>query len=675
MTTFTEKKRLQKASWRERNPGLLYSDERPFTGVDGEGGTVPGADHAYFLLRAGEEAVSSESGLDSWTCLDFLSSLPPRPIYVAFFFDYDVTKICEDLGWAKIWRLIHREERMPTRSHWGGGGRPFPVDVHGGEFQIDYLPRKFFKVRKRVHKDVHTPWITINDTGTFFQCPFVDFLDRWDIGTPEQRAAIRKGKEHRNAFDIAELEDIDRYNHLECRLLADGMEKFRATCKRSGYVPRAWQGPGQIAEAVFRARGIPKSKNVPMLKDARNERLLMFAANSFYGGRPEITRIGPVPGPVWQTDINSAYPYAMLSVPCLIHGEWRHETSPARRVLTEDHALVYGHFERKGSSRPRLFGLPMRRRDGSIYYPGSGRGWYWTMEIAAATHQVFTPEEAFTYRRQCECTPFGYIPDLYAMRLRLGKDALGLYLKLVLNSGFGKRCQSIGNPQYANPIDASYITAHTRTRIQHIIHSLPAHQRGECGRDVLMVATDAVFTTAPVPELPTTDLGGLSVDEHPDGIFLIQPGLYFRGDGKKPKTRGVPRTAVAEREKEFLAAWKRMCETGKENDGCVDIPVNVFIGLRQALHRNNLDLAGKWIEYKEDGSPNGKRIGFEWRTKRATLMPPVVGYGAAETFPYEGDVNTETVPYDREIGRWREALRLPFEDQPDWATIIGGDFE
>lgn len=675
MTTWTEKNAARKRSWRAANPGLVYSDDRPFTGVDGEGGTIPGTDHAYFLLRAGAEAISSETGLSSYECLEFLASLPPRPIYVAYFFDYDSTKICQDLGRAKIWRLIHREERIPKRSHWGGGGRPFPLDVHGGDFQIDYLPRKFFKVRKRLGEKSYGPWITVSDVGTFFQCPFADALDRWDIGTPEQRAAIRKGKEHRNAFDVRELPDIDKYNHLECILLAELMTRFRSACKRSGYVPRQWQGPGLIAEAVFRARGIPKSKNVPMLNDPANERLLEFAANSFYGGRPEITRLGPVRGPVWQLDINGAYPYAMLSVPCLLHGRWRHVQEPGKAVLEAPYAIVYGGFQAKPGSRARLFGLPVRRDNGSIYYPGGGNGWYWSMEITAAIHQVFTPREAFVYERQCDCQPFSYIPDLYEMRLRLGKDALGLYLKLVLNSGYGKLAQSIGSPAYANPIWAGYITSHTRTTVQLLIHRMPAHRKGECGRDVLMVATDAIFTTSRPPLEDTRELGGYTIEEHPNGVHLIQPGLYFRGDGKKPKTRGVPRTAVAERETEFVAAWQKMCRTGKEADGCVDIPVNTFIGLRQALHRNNIDLAGKWIEFREDGTANGKRIGYEWRTKRAALLPPFLGYGAAETYPYPGGPDVVTVPYSREIGAWRDNLRIHFEDQPDWASIIGGDFE
>ena len=670
--TLQEKNRLRKQRWREDNPGLLYHDDRPFVGVDGEGGTIVEGSHDYFLLRAGEEAIASPTGFTSWDCFYFLSGLNPRPIYVAYFFDYDVTMMCRDLEWAKIYRLVHRKLRYPTQSK---RAHVFPVDVHGGEFQIDWLPRKFFKVRRRLGtpdtdgRSLYGPWITVNDVGTFFQCRFTDALERWNVGTGDQRTAIAAGKAHRASFDVRDLPDIGKYNHLECRLLSDLMTDFRTVCRRSGYVPRLWQGPGQIAEAMFRARGIPKRKKIPLLNDPANERLLEFAAGSFYGGRPEVVWLGPVPGPVTQYDINAAYPYAMLHLPCLLHGKWKHHakgSNPYRGT-----GIHYGHFTRKGNTTPRLFGFPVRRDDGSIYYPAEGTGWYWSMEIQAASHQVFTPGESFTYTQRCDCEPFGFLRDLYQMRVRLGKEALGLYLKLAMNSLYGKMAQSVGSPQYANPIWASFITSFTRAQVQNMIHLDPEHRRGKCGRNVVMVATDAIFTRVPLPIPDSRELGAVSITEHPGGVFTVQPGLYFGSTGKPPKTRGVPQSAVAERLPEFIAAWKRMCETGKEEEGVVNVPVDVFIGLRQAVHRRKADLAGTWTEYREGDENPGKRIGFDYRTKRGFLLPPFPGTsGPAETFPYPGGPDAVTVPYSREIGRWRDELRLPFENQPDWASML-----
>jgi hypothetical protein len=671
--TFTAKNRERKRKWRATHPGLV-EDDRPFIGVDGEGGTTISGTHDYFMLRFGEESITNPDGhLGSWACLDFLSRQSPRVIPVAFFFDYDVTMICKDLPEERIRHLLDRESRIPTRAHWGKGGRPWPVDVYGGEFQIDYLPRKFFKVRRLLgtqnDKKVYSPWITVNDVGTFFQCPFVEFLHRWNVGTLDQRSAIEVGKAYRNQFDAKDMPAIDRYNHLECRLLADGMEYFRDVCKRSGYVPRAWQGPGQIAEAVMKARGIPRSKDVKLLTDRRYSELLEFAAKSFYGGRPEITRLGPVNVPVEQWDINSAYPYAMMHLPCLEHGRWTRGTKYYRGGGQT--AIAYGHFKAHEDSRATLFGFPVRRETGSIYYPREGWGWYWSMEIDAARHQTFEPEAVWTYERTCGCVPFHFIPDLYAMRKRLGKDALGLYLKLALNSLYGKLAQSIGSPQYANPIWASFITSFTRAQIQEMIHDGSGHKRGTCGSDVLMVATDAIFTTDARSYEPGSGLGELSCTKHPGGLLLIQPGLYFTGDGSKPKTRGVPRTAIGEREQEFLDAWQAMLKTGKEEDGTVWVPLTVFIGLRQAIHRNKPRLAGTWMEYREDGEANGKRIGFEWRTKREVMERPMMGWGPATTYPYVGGPDVVTVPYSREIGKWRDNMRIDLEDQPDWVTILG----
>lgn len=666
-TTFREKERKRKASWRNQNRGIADKDNRPFIGVDGEGGTTTEGSHDYFLLRAGEQVVSSGfKRLTTDQCLTFLcDNVDQSVIPVAFFFDYDVTKICTDLSFEKAWKLLHREERMRTKSK---NTYPFPVDVLNDTFQIEYLPGKMFKVRRNLGDKEYGPWVEISDVGSFFQCAFAVAIETWEIGTPEGREAISIGKAHRNRFDARELPDIDRYNHLECRYLAELMERFRESCRRSGYVPGKWQGPGQIAETMMRVRGIPKRKDIPLFSNPRYRGLIEFANNAFYGGRPEITILGPA-APVWQYDINSAYPWALLHVPCLVHGSWRH----GRTYRRGDLALVYGSFKPKNEAgkKPRLYGLPVRRENGSIYYPGAASGWYWSIEIDAASHQSFTPEEAWTYRRNCDCQPFSFVRDVYALRVRIGKDKLGLVLKLALNSLYGKMAQSIGSPAYANPIWASYITAFCRTQIQNLIHSGTGHRKGVCGSDIIMVATDAVFSTNPLPVSDSKELGGYSVKELPDGIFIVQPGMYYSGNANiKPKTRGVPRNLMEEKRLDFVKAYREMTQAEwmkgpieKRPWGSVDIPLVTFVGLRLALHRHKRDLAGQWIDQV-------KTISFDCTSKRDPGPPTGTGEPLI-TYPYPGGEDIVTVPYSKEIGRWREELRLEtVYDQPDWVSIL-----
>src|SRR5439155_24069426 len=184
-------------------------------------------------------------------------------------------------------------------------------------------------------------------------------LELWNIGTVEQRAAIAKGKNLRNAHSLADSERIKEYNALEIVLLQELMEQFRQACIDVGYVPRKWQGPGQVAEVMLSVNGIPQSKDVPLLVDPRNERLLEFARNAFYGGRPETTGVGFFAGPVYQWDFNSAYPFALLNVPCLVHG--RFERRRGKSLSIEPLSICYGSFEKKDENmRPILYGLPFR---------------------------------------------------------------------------------------------------------------------------------------------------------------------------------------------------------------------------------------------------------------------------------------------------------------------------
>lgn len=673
--------RQYRAEGRDKRRSAGKHMTQPFVGVDGEGGNLDNGYHAYFLIRVGEQSLTPRDGnqrLATKDVFEFLTGLPRDNQYVIYFGDYDVTKILEDVGWYKLDRLIHRDRRIRAE----GKGSLFPVDWEGYEF--DYLPRKEFKLRKEGEE-----WLYINDVGSFFQCPFVEALEKWSIGTPAERRAIAAGKEKRGSFEISALEQIDEYNQLEIVLLAELMEKFRQTCDTVGYIPSKWQGPGQLAEAMMRKHGVTPSKKVKLLNGETPGKtsLLEFAQNAFYGGRPEVMSIGPIDRPVFQFDINSAYPYAMQFVPCLEHGIWsyREYRSPStvRRtdwpnVLT----IEYGSFTEIHSNEnryPLWYGLPIRTEAGGITYPARGRGWYWGHEIDASIHQLFRTEKVWTYQRLCDCKPLGFVSDIYAERQRVGKDDAGIVLKLALNSLYGKSVQSIGMPKYANPIWGSFITATCRGMIQDFIHNSDQCRdpKGWCGNDVLMVATDSVATWNPREDIPLSkELGGWSKEEHPRGMFIVQPGVYFGTSGKAIKTRGVPRSVLESMEETFRDAFARMVREKNIRGGDVSVPQRLFAGIRYTLHRHNQKLLGQWIEFKDkESGKTGKTISFDWSSKRARwpALDPLIGvHSYIQTFPQEGSVDVETVPYSKDIGGLlsRQEDRLVYEEQPDWTPTL-----
>jgi hypothetical protein len=685
--------RAYRAEGRDPSRSSASAVSGSFVGVDGEGGNLENGYHAYFLLRAGESYVVPREGnkrLTSRECLGFLADLPPDNIYVAYFFDYDVTKILEDVAWSKLDELTNRGKRKRDFR-----GKPYAV-AWGG-FEFDYLPRKEFKVRRWLPDGSRTRWVVINDVGSFFQCRFVEALDKWNIGTLKQRESIGVGKDKRANFTIDDLEEIDPYNQLEIVLLQELMGKFRDACQEVGIIPSKWQGPGQLAEAAFRKFGVKRSRDVPLFdpNDDTYTSLLNFARSAFYGGRPELSCVGPVERPLYQWDINSAYPRAMLDLPCVEHGTWEniradHDKLSAHGVLRglrkgKDYALLYGSFTAPpslpGRKRPLWFGLPVRDDQGSIRYPASGRGWYWSFEVEASIHQDFSVEEAWIYTSTCDCQPLGFVKDLYEERLRLGKDGAGMVLKLALNSLYGKTVQSVGFPKYSNPIWGSFITAHCRTTIQQFIHSSPKCAAGECGVDILMIATDSCVTWSVRDDIePSDKLGGWSVEEHPEGMFLIQPGLYFGTSTKqkdKPKTRGVPRSAIETMEQDFRNAFNKMANSQCFEDGDVIVPQRMFVGIRYALHRRNAKLLGQWIEFSDpETGVTGKVIRFDWTTKRARFpvhqpLPGIRTY--ISTYPQEGSADICTVPYSKDIGGMLKAAleEIRMEATPDWGQELG----
>ena len=604
---------------------------RAFAGVDGEGGDIDDR-HEYTLLRAGDYLLTPRDGdrLTSMECLAFLADLPVDRIYVSYFFDYDVTMICRGLPEGRIVRLLDRESRQTAEGLAAGWG-PLPVDV--GEFQIDYLPHKEFRVRRKGGQ-----WRLINDTGTFFQASFVNTLGKWSVVSAEDLERIAEGKAQRGTFGALEG-STEVYNRLEVTALECLMEAFRDACRAVGYVPLTWQGPGSIASTMLRRHKIPKSSDLGLVPDL----VWRMAQGAYYGGRFETTAVGQIPGPVFQYDINSAYPDACRALPCLRHSAW--STEKPRRYRYSVSLVRFRH-----PTNVSLCGLPIRMEDGSIRYPREGRGWYWNVETDAAERAgaaIWEYDHVYC-EEGCDCRPFDWVHELYLARQAMGRDAKGIVLKLALNSIYGKLAQSIGQAPYGNPVWAGLITAITRAKL------IDAYR--QAFPSVVMLATDGVFSTAPLV-LPIGDgLGMWSETVLPD-LHIVQPGVYFTSDPEtKPKTRGVPMRAILEREAEFRAVWEGWNRAGRPPS--VSIPVRNFIGLRLAYARGRPETAGQWVDAE-------KVVSYDWSTKRTAAG---VRDGIWRTHPYAGDFGLVTVPYQRLIGNMaKDYERLQWDDLPDWA--------
>ena len=632
-------------------------DQWEFRGVDGEGGNVPDADtlfpaefprHQYLSLRVGPNLLETGHPLDYRECLDFLANQPARFIYVAYFFDYDVTMIIRTFPVERARRLINRHLRTTKE------GNILPLDI--GDFEVDYLPHKEFKVRRKGSKY----WVVINDVGQFFQASFHKTLTRWNVGTEQERAFILKGKSMR--ADFAELTDeVRAYNALECLLLEQLMTEFRTVCWETGYVPKKWQGPGHLASAMLDYHGVPKRDDIPILK---NKTFYSLAMAGYYGGRFETTASGLIRQPVYQYDINGAYVHMLRTLPCLTHRTWR------RVHNRPDTGLWFGKISFTHTSNRNLYNLPFRLANGNIRYPREGNGVYWSIEIEAAERAGTTIQfkSGYVLESHCKCRWFDFVDDYYQRRLALGKTNKGYVLKLAGNSIYGKLAQSIGYAPWANPVWAGIITAGCRALL------IDAYsQTDDALSGCLMLATDGIFSLTPLDLPISKELGEWEETIHPDGMFIIQPGIYFTND--EPKTRGVEQVRIAQMRQIFEAEWERYKHNPKGLHFSVKVPVDNFITAKQALARNKWQLAGTWEKTERE-------ISFYWGIKRKAGIA-FWRDGMLRTVPYEGDPDAMSIPYSRVIGgnmrvpdseRWSGGAGLEererVSEQPDWVTPL-----
>jgi len=608
--------------------------EQQFIGVDGEGINLPTGEHRYVMLSVGDETLwKNGEALDHIDCLAFLyghfrSNPDKRAAYVGFYLGYDFTCWLKTLSEHQATMLftprgIASRRRTTTPM-------PFPVYI-GSKWEIDMLGMRRIRFRPHVHNSRRNKcacgyksdtlpaknameWMHICDVGSFFQTAFVNVIDptAWHGETPctpEEFARIVEGKSKRSNTvtldDMSWFDEMRYYNVLENRILGEVMRIYNAGFVASGINLNKtnFYGPGQAAQQWLNAQASPDTR---ITHDEIAEIVPLDVINkwrqSYYGGRFEIFYHGMVPGIVLEYDIQSAYPHAIRSLPCLCAAtEWR---SGGHTELTLVHATVTGASRRVGA-------LPHRTANGSIIYPRKTRGWYREAEIEAARtagliamveiHESLTPVSSCNHP-----PPFAALADLFLQRLQVGKATPhGKALKLVYNSTYGKMAQSLGTPKFANPIYASMITSACRMRL---LEAVGTHPQGQTS--VVMMATDGIYFDAVHPDMPTKEtnipqLGAWECDTK-SNLTLMKPGVYWddkarvaiaEGKSAKLKSRGISGRALQEHitaiDEHFVKLTRRQV-TGLPTIK-LQTPFSI-VSPRLALARGKWHTAGK-VEY------------------------------------------------------------------------------
>lgn len=606
----------QKSKWKNGyfigldGEGESYGEEEIFI-TDSSNKEYRAQDHRYTLLAAstGESLFSGGSRLKTKDCLNFLLDLKdkhPLGIFVIFAGSYDINHILmhefprEFL--AQIAGVATEQDFVVTgdkKTMLNKVKNTFPVQIQydGIMYEIQYRPRKCLTIRrgliyrKKTNGQIVREWKTrmdIWDVWGFFQDNFVTVVDKWLGKDYKHYDLIKEMKAKRGDFANVDNETIARYNAAELESLVEVMEKVRDAIDGLGLECRRWDGAGALAASIMRKENVVEFKGEKREKKNKQTVVTLLAPPAvteaarcaYAGGRIEVCKIGYHEGPVYDYDINSAYPFVTHGLPCLAHGEWIHGTGEPPQGFT----MVHARFD-------FVDGLPFyplfyRTELKQILFPAQGEGWYWYPEYEAslAVMGVIDVIEWWHFKPSCDHQPFWWVKDYYQTRQAWVKHATEEWqrggekiIKLGLNSLYGKTAQQLGGkvgkpPTYHQLEWAGFITSATRARLFTSAFKRPS--------DIIGFATDGVFSTVPldVPCSTKKEFGAWELKEPiPQGMVIAMAGVYWWIMGENNFThfsRGFDKDAM-KTPHAVMDAWKR-------GDDEVQIPMHRLIGMGTA---------------------------------------------------------------------------------------------
>lgn len=539
--------------------------------VDGEGYDKDGV-HTYVYMGASNSDASTHAdrfnpeGLSTEECFQFLVDLPKQYIKVGFSFDYDINMMLKDLDVLQL--MILNEKGFVFWKRW----------------KIQWTPRKKFTILQLDRKNRTRKSCTVWDIFGYFQTSFVKTIWKWEVGTEEELRLIAQMKERRSEFTAAEIAEISFYCQLECKLGAQVFDKLLKCTTDVGLSLRRYDGAGSVASAMLRKNNVEEY----MHQTVRIPDEVICAG--YYGGRFDRSTFGEC-GDAIEYDINSAYPYQAVSLPCLSCGSWEYTTTyrPNERWAIWN---TNWSLDESGLWSP----FPYRNR-GHIYYLRDGRGWYWGDEVRNALRiypNSIHVREGYVFHQSCTHQPFSFISEYFERRRRLKEqgDLAEMVLKLGLNSIYGKLAQNVGQatPKTQCLIWAGIITSNTRAMLLDGIRHDP---------DALLVATDAVISKQELP-LKTGNALGEWERSYLQHLFIIGNGVYQARGAKevKHRTRGVSIKDIYDPDNKIdhWTAIRKLAQVS--NEFTYKLTTRRFVGLGRSLSQN--PVLRDWRQWKQE---------------------------------------------------------------------------
>lgn len=623
-----------------------------FWGLDGEGVTENGV-HRYNLMVAAPfvpeklsiprnrfvPRVLDGHSIRTFEALMWLTEpLPGNSKFVTFSFNYDLTKILQDLDPGSIYELYRPELR---KNHKKGNGfypvlyppryqKPFEHNGLNVWFKLDWLNGKFTVTRMSQvagsdpsSKVTKRGPVVIFDIFKFFGKSFVGAIRDWKVPRgyslderEELHRFIEDMKQARGRFAEMTREEVLKYCTLECIMLGELATLLIDTHQQAGIPlkPSVMYGAGSSGDAMLRALGVSGTRKEPGYCQLAQRQVESYVPElkhaimcAFVGGRFENSMIGVVKAPLYSGDISSAYPYQCCFLPDLMNGRWELTRDRSAYERAEFALVRYrlNQVDKPFAWAPFPYRIPKGPERGSITYPAYGsEGWVWKEEFVQGERGWSGVEfvEAWVFHSTSERKPLADMAKYYMARLAHGKEGVGLALKLGLNSGgYGKFAQTLGGElgKYTNWVWAGMITSGCRAQMLQVAN---LHKDLT---NLLMIATDGyvsaenVASQLPIPRNTNTfdclndkgepankPLGGWEHKIVSKDMAFVRPGIYFPLDPTakeidKMRARGIGRNNLARNWKRILNDLEKY---GVEGESVIG-EVSTFHGAKTSIYR------------------------------------------------------------------------------------------
>lgn len=493
-----------KRQWRKRE-GLLYS--KPVFAFDTE--NRPGQPAEVFCSSKEPRIVRN---LDD--CLKLMTrSIYQGSLNVFWNMDYDISSIFKhepDL-FEPLWKEQEAEYK---------------------DYSFSYIDEKKFTIRKGKKK-----W------------SFYDVQQYFKDQTPSLAGAARKylGKEpdelkgdRAKLFELYETRRIAQYCMNDCLLTKELTDYLLSGLGNIGF----W-APDLMSVGSISRKYCNQFSNIPLLNFAQDLEIIDAYYQAYQGGWFEIQKRGYMDA--WGYDIVSAYPTITKELPDIRAGRF-YEIFDFEELEELD---TWGVILVQAQSRQEYPVNPLSVKVGiQLFYSCMDEPEYkW---ITLREYRCFKNFYHFTFIKGWVFRPFfkdhdkpfaKVIEQLYNIKETeklAGRKSSAMYMtsKLIMNSIYGNTIQTTDTKEgtvtggFFNPFYAAEITAFCRCTVWEAIKNNLDN--------VIMIATDGVYTDKPLPIKLGFGLGDWEMEHEGEPAVFHSSGVYqFRGE--ESKGRGIGR--------------------------------------------------------------------------------------------------------------------------------------